>query len=104
MRISDWSSDVCSSDLEIFDTSRGVSSKMEHVVRDIKSFPVRERGNTFDDFEVGAVFNHHWGRTIEQSDNIHFSLTTLQLNPLHFNREYARENGDRKSSRLNSGI
>src|SRR3546814_3451117 len=42
MRISDWSSDVCSSDL---------------------------------------------------SDNIHFSLTTLQLNPLHFNREYARENG-----------
>lgn len=66
---------------------------MEHVVRDIKSFPVRERGNTFDDFEIGAVFNHHWGRTIEQSDNIHFSLTTLQLNPLHFNREYARENG-----------
>ena len=39
------------------------------------------------------VFDHHWGRTIEQSDNILFSLTTLQLNPLHFNREHARNDG-----------
>lgn len=59
----------------------------------IKDFPIRLRGNSFDDFAVGTVFDHHWGRTIEQSDNILFSLTTLQFNPLFFNREYARADG-----------
>lgn len=59
----------------------------------IADFPIRLRGNAFDDFTVGAVFEHHWGRTIEQSDNILFSLTTLQFNPLFFNREYARSEG-----------
>ena len=66
---------------------------MEHPVDQIKAFPLRTRGNTFDDFTPGAIFDHHWGRTIQQSDNLLFSLTTLQLNPLHFNKEYARENG-----------
>lgn len=59
----------------------------------IEDFPIRLRGNSFDDFMVGAVFQHHWGRTIEQSDNILFSLTTLQFNPLFFNREYAEAEG-----------
>lgn len=66
---------------------------MENSIEYFKTLPVRQRGNTFDDFVVGHVYRHHWGRTVEQSDNLHFSLTTLQLNPLHFNREYARENG-----------
>src|SRR4051812_19475192 len=66
---------------------------MEYSVDEIKAFPVRERGNTFGDFVLGTVFDHHWGRTIEQSDNLLFSLTTLQLNPLYFNKEYAGENG-----------
>jgi itaconyl-CoA hydratase len=59
----------------------------------IGEFPLRRRGNSFDDFSVGQIFNHHWGRTVEQSDNLHFSLSTLQLNPLYFNREFAHENG-----------
>jgi acyl dehydratase len=66
---------------------------MEHSVEEIKAFPLRERGNTFDDFVVDTVFDHHWGRTVEQSDNLLFSLTTLQLNPLYFNAELARDNG-----------
>lgn len=60
-----------------------------------KDFPIRKRGHSFDDFTVGQIFDHHWGRTIEQSDNNLFSLTTLQFNPLFFNREYARMNGHR---------
>ena len=59
----------------------------------IKDFPIRLRGHSFDDFAIDMVFDHHWGRTIEQSDNILFSLTTLQFNPLFFNREYARADG-----------
>ena len=66
---------------------------MENPVSELKKFPLRLRGNSYDDFEVEAVFNHHWGRTIEQSDNLLFSLSTLQLNPLYFNREYAMSEG-----------
>lgn len=61
----------------------------------LADFPTRLRGNSFDDFTIGTVFNHHWGRTIEQSDNSLFSLTTLQFNPLFFNREHAKANGHR---------
>lgn len=61
----------------------------------LEDFPIRLRGNSFDDFTVGMVFDHHWGRTIEQSDNSLFSLTTLQFNPLFFNREYAKADGHR---------
>lgn len=66
---------------------------MEYSVAELKVFPLRSRGNLFDDFVIGSVFEHHWGRTIEQSDNSIFSLTTLQLNPLYFNREFAKQNG-----------
>lgn len=48
-----------------------------------------EKGNTFDAFELGRVFEHHWGRTVRQSENTLFSTLTLHFNPLHFNREYA---------------
>ena len=67
--------------------------RMNVTTTQMKDFPTRVRGNSFDDFTVGTVFDHHWGRTIEQSDNNLFSLTTLQLNPLFFNREYAKANG-----------
>jgi itaconyl-CoA hydratase len=67
--------------------------RMENSIAEIKAFPLRLRGNSFDDFNVGAVYNHHWGRTIDQSDNLLFSLSTLQLNPLYFNREYAKSDG-----------
>lgn len=66
---------------------------MNQINSPINDFPIRLRGNSYDDFTVGAEFHHHWGRTIEQSDNILFSLTTLQFNPLFFNREYAKANG-----------
>lgn len=66
---------------------------MSESIDQLEDFPIRVRGNSFDDFAVGVVFDHHWGRTIEQSDNILFSLTTLQFNPLFFNREYAKADG-----------
>lgn len=53
----------------------------------------RPRGNAFDDFTLGQVFEHHWGRTINQGDNSLFSTLTLSFNPLYFNAPYARANG-----------
>ena len=47
----------------------------------------------FDEFEVGQVLEHHWGRTLTQSDNLTFTTATLGFNPLYFNADHARECG-----------
>jgi len=52
-------------------------------------------GYLFEDFEVGRVFEHHWGRTLLASDNMTFCSDTMQYNPLYFNVEYARSLGYR---------
>jgi acyl dehydratase len=51
------------------------------------------RGNQYEDFSVGQVFEHHWGRTINEGDNSLFSSLTLSYNPAYFNAEYARAQG-----------
>jgi acyl dehydratase len=51
------------------------------------------KGHTFEDFEVGQVFEHHWGRTLNAGDNSLFSTVTMHFNPLYFNAEYARALG-----------
>lgn len=51
------------------------------------------KGNLYDDFEVGQVFQHHWGRTLSESDNTLFSTLTLSYNPLYFNAPFARAHG-----------
>jgi itaconyl-CoA hydratase len=50
----------------------------------------RAKGHAFDEFEIGRVFEHHWGRTINEGDNSLFSSLTLSYNPLYFNAEYAK--------------
>lgn len=51
------------------------------------------KGNYYEDFEVGRVFEHHWGRTLAEGDNTLFTTLTLHYNPLYFNKEYAKANG-----------
>jgi hypothetical protein len=33
----------------------------------------------FEDFRVGQTFRHYWGRTISESDTLHFSTLMLAL-------------------------
>lgn len=54
------------------------------------------KGNLYDDFELGQVFQHHWGRTLNESDNTLFSTLTMSFNPLYFNAPYARTHGHRQ--------
>ena len=54
-----------------------------------------EHGHYFEDFEVGHIFKHHWGRTINEGDNSLFSSVTMNFNPIYFNREYAKSMGFR---------
>src|SRR6201986_5423947 len=46
-------------------------------------------GLWFEEFEEGMVFNHEWSRTITETDNIWFSLPTMNVQPLHVDAHYA---------------
>ena len=60
---------------------------------DFSEFSLIPKGNQFEDFEEGQVFEHHWGRTLTESDTTLFSTLALRFTPLYFNREYARAHG-----------
>lgn len=51
------------------------------------------KGHRFEDFELGRRFDHHWGRTAQESDNTLFTTLTLHYNPTYFNAEHARSLG-----------
>jgi itaconyl-CoA hydratase len=48
-------------------------------------------GRVYEDFEVGDVYQHSVGRTITQTDNIWFTLLTVNNNPIHFDSVYAAQ-------------
>ena len=60
---------------------------------DLESAPAVRKGHSFDEFEVGHVFEHHWGRTINAGDNSLFTTVTMHFNPLYTDAEYARALG-----------
>jgi acyl dehydratase len=51
------------------------------------------KGRLYEDFSVGQTMDHHFGRTITESDTILFTTLTLSYNPLYFNRAYAKAHG-----------
>jgi acyl dehydratase len=48
-------------------------------------------GLYFEDFEVGALFEHKLTRTVTQMDNMLFSNMTLNPQPLHIDREFCEK-------------
>ena len=46
-------------------------------------------GRYLEDFKVGDVYEHRPGRTITESDNIQFSLMTMNAHPMHCDKEFA---------------
>ncbi|HZL00828.1 MAG TPA: MaoC family dehydratase [Caulobacteraceae bacterium] len=47
-------------------------------------------GRSYEDFQVGDVYEHRPGKTVLESDNHLFTLLTLNTHPLHFDAEYAK--------------
>jgi itaconyl-CoA hydratase len=45
----------------------------------------------FEDFTIGQVFRHPLGRTVTQTDNIWFTLLTVNPNPIHFDEVWAAQ-------------
>ncbi|WP_458210200.1 MaoC family dehydratase [Haladaptatus sp. NG-SE-30] len=48
-------------------------------------------GRYYEDFEVGDIYKHPYGRTVTETDNVWFTNLTMNLNPMHFNEAYAAE-------------
>ena len=48
-------------------------------------------GRVYEDFEVGDIYQHPLGRTVTQTDNIWFTLVTVNNNPIHFDEVYAAQ-------------
>lgn len=53
-------------------------------------------GRVYEDFEVGDIYQHPLGRTVTQTDNIWFTLITVNPNPIHFNAHYAAQTAFKK--------
>ena len=49
------------------------------------------QGRYFEDFAVGDVYKHPYGRTVTETDNVWFTNVTINLNPMHFNEAHAAE-------------
>jgi acyl dehydratase len=49
------------------------------------------QGGIYEDFEIGDIYQHSLWRTVTQTDNIWFTLLTLNPNPIHFDAHYAAQ-------------
>lgn len=49
------------------------------------------QGRYFEDFEIGDIYRHPLGRTVQATDNTWFSLLTMNTNQAHFNAQHAAE-------------
>ncbi len=68
-----------------------------------KKSPRVSDGRYFEDFEVGDVYRHRPGRTVTESDNIQFSLLTMNQHPMHCDSAYAAKSEFGKPL-INSGL
>ena len=48
-------------------------------------------GRVFEDYTVGTVMRHPFGRTIIEADNVWFTNITMNMNPVHFDAHYAAQ-------------
>lgn len=48
-------------------------------------------GRYYEDFEIGDIYPHPIGRTITETDNIWFTLLTVNTNSIHFDKAYAAQ-------------
>ena len=52
-----------------------------------------ERGRYYEDFKVGDLYRHHWGRTLTDGEAQLFATATMNAVPLYFNKLHAQALG-----------
>src|SRR6476620_6842153 len=50
---------------------------------------IRQRGLWFEEFELGAVYEHRPGRTVTEADNVLFTTQTMNTQALHLDAAYS---------------
>ena len=73
------------------DESTDDESTNESSDADTKTLVSGWHGRYYEDFEVGDVYKHPFGRTVTETDNVWLTNVTMNLNPMHFNEAYAAE-------------
>lgn len=73
---------------DLKEQSQEVAVKLDQIVKP-------SYGRNLDDYEVGKVFVHPRGLTIDLAFAVDFATTFHEANPLHLNREYAKAHGFR---------
>ncbi len=53
-------------------------------------------GRYFEDFVIGDCYEHRPGRTVTETDNIWFTLLTMNTHPLHFDNAFAEKSEFKK--------
>jgi acyl dehydratase len=53
--------------------------------------PERTRGKYYEELDVGDVYEHRPGRTVNEADNTMWSLLTVNLQPLHIDAHHAKD-------------
>jgi acyl dehydratase len=48
------------------------------------------QGKYFEDLEMGAVFRHAVRRTVTETDNLLFTVMTMNTQPLHLDEEFSK--------------
>ena len=48
-------------------------------------------GRFYEDFAVGDIYKHPFGRTVTETDNVWLTNVSMNLNPMHFNEPYAAQ-------------
>lgn len=46
-------------------------------------------GRYYEDFAVGDIYKHPYGKTVTETDDVWLTNVTMNLNPMHFNEPYA---------------
>jgi acyl dehydratase len=60
------------------------------------------QGRYYEDFEVGDIYKHPYGKTVTETDDVWLTNVTMNLNPMHFNEAYAA--GTEFGERLVNGL
>ena len=67
-----------------------------HASEALRAVGISLQVRSYEEFEVGDVYEHRPGRTITETDNTWFTLLTMNNHPLHFDTEYAAQSEFRK--------
>ncbi|MFE4499081.1 MaoC family dehydratase [Rhodococcus sp. NPDC056743] len=52
---------------------------------------ITQRGLWFEEFELGAVYEHRPGRTVTEADNVLFTTLTMNTQALHLDAAYSED-------------